>query len=905
MPTQVPAHIEGLLRFLSRPEERANEDLALAYFRHVYGDVFTRQHEAMNADGYVPGSFVLELKGTTTSWLTGLLQGLAYKNKGLDFSQIIVGAKNFLAVWRVADLSEDIRDEVLAAKGAPNRIGSLFAKKYAKRRKALLEKATWSGTELTGSLFQQPDLIVERIKSFEKTIAEGEKVRLKVTLKNFISVLKEMKGFFDQANPVKTVRGFYSMVYGWTEKATIQLSDKANHKAALGGETITDLVPSKRREFKDYVENHHVYLAADENRDDFFARYDEALDAVDKDFRRKHGIFFTDLDLSKFVMWLVKQEIPDLGKNYLVIDPACGSGNLVTNWRSPLELRHKVVSEIEPELLFAVERRMQGDQWHNGKFTVVPKVSENKGLNFLDCSADDYLKIVREYLHDKGQKPDRPLAFLCNPPFRNDDDQTAGGSGYAVHKSITDVTGVDASSERYCCFLAQMKLICEAARSNGLPDDSLLLLFTKTSWLTGRDVFRTIRAQMLEAFGDVTGILVNSSEFFDVKGSWPLAFTVWRYKSKKEKLDPFRTVELLDLTWVKKKDLAQIPWENAQEMEEACAQIISQSLSTPVDFGKERSSIKDWSGETRKDFQRNKRVPERNQITVGGLPIGDHRHGNKKAYGEGEGRFIGFMDDLTLCRVDKSIPDRPWFRLDIPFMDIKKNRCLSGPPSQKGYCAYDLESAKKLFFWFALAKTFLQHSYPMWLDANDLWEPTIPEQIGKTVFQTAFAIGYADNECVQTHFPANNPLRGVPELIVNNPMTPLLGTFWSETVRPYCDDKPSELVCSLMAAVDKFFNDWKKLFKGQTELPLSRQPYMLDDQGPQLGAGIPQIRAYAKAAEDKTLLADWSAVAGLLSSAKTEFHTLVSSTSGLNYFGVKKKAASATAGKNGARKALA
>ena len=235
MPTQVPTHIAGLLRYLSRPEERANEDLALAYFRHVYGETFTRQEEARKADGYVRGSFVLELKGKSSSWPTGLLQGLAYKNKGLDFSQIIVGAKNFLAVWRVADLPEDIRDEVSTAKGAPNRIGSVFARKYAKRRKALLEKATWSGTELTGTLFQQPDLIIERIKSFEKTIAEGEKVRLKITLKNFISVLKEMKDFFDPANPVKTVRGFYSMLYGWTDKATIQLSDKANHKATLGG----------------------------------------------------------------------------------------------------------------------------------------------------------------------------------------------------------------------------------------------------------------------------------------------------------------------------------------------------------------------------------------------------------------------------------------------------------------------------------------------------------------------------------------------------------------------------------------------------------------------------------------------------------------------------------------------
>ncbi len=911
MPTQVPGHIEGLLRYLSRPEEWANEDLALAYFRHVYPDVFTRQEAASRADGYVPGSFVLELKGQTNSWLTGLLQGLAYKNKGLDFSQIIVGAKNFLAIWRVADLPEDIRDEVAAAKGAPNRIGSLFAKKYAKRRNALLEKATWTGTELTGTLFQQPDLIVERVKSFEKTIAEGEKVRFRVTLKNFVSVLKEMKQFFDPSQPVKTVRGFYSMLYGWTETATIQLSDKANHKAALGGEMITDLVPSKRRQFKDYVENRYIYLCEDENRDDFFARYDEALDAVDKDFRRQHGIFFTDLDLSKFVLWLVKQHIPNLGKNYLVIDPACGSGNLVTNWRSPLELRHKVVSEIEPELLFAVERRMQGDQWHNGKFTVVPKVSENKGLNFLDCSAEEYLEIIRAYLADKGQKPDRPLAFLCNPPYRNDDDNLVyekatrhiNGKGYKVHDSVTNLTGTDAGDERYCCFLAQMKLICDAARSNGLPDNSLLLIFTKSAWLTRRAIFSDIRAHMLEAFEDVTGILVKGDEFFDVNGSWPVAFSLWRYKSKGERLVKDRTVPLFDLTWVRKKQLAEIPWEHPEQMEVACQQILSQSEQ--VEVGIERTSIREWSGQTMLDFKRDRRKSERNQRIVGGLPLGDARQSNKKTYGQVDGRFIGFMDELTPCRVKNSTPDRPWFRLNPQFMDVKRNRCLSGPPTHFGFCAANLELAKKLFFWYALARTFLQDQYPMWIDADNLWEPTIPEKLEKIVFQTAFAIGYAENECVQTRFPANNPVQDLPELIVDNPMTPLGDTFWSKTMHPYCGDNPSEVVASLIGAVDKLFSDWKRLFRAQTELPLSRRPYMLDDQGPQLGAGIPQIRAYAEEADNKTLLADWSIVARLLSSAKTEFYKLVSSPSGLNYFGVKKRAASATAGKNGARKALA
>src|SRR6266849_3670427 len=119
------------------------------------------------------------------------------------------------------------------------------------------------------------------------------------------------------------------------------------------------------------------------------------------------------------------------------------------------------------------------------------------------------IEVLRTYLEEKGQKPDRPLAFLCNPPYRNNDDQAAETIDYEIHESITQLTGMDAGSERYCCFLAQMKRICEAARSNGFPEDSLLLLFTKSGWLTRRAIFTSIRAYMLEAFEDVAGILVD------------------------------------------------------------------------------------------------------------------------------------------------------------------------------------------------------------------------------------------------------------------------------------------------------------------------------------------------------------------------------------------------------------
>jgi hypothetical protein len=887
MPESLPSHVEGLMAYLRQPNEKANEDLAIAFFRKLFGEVFTRQKEARQSDGYVAGCFLLELKGETKDWLSGLFQGLAYKNLNLDFGQIVVASRSFLAIWSTEDIPLEIREEVAAERGAPSAIGSKFAKKYASQKTRLLKLAIWNGADLVTPLFvANPDLVIKRVKDFENVLRKGLKVRQKINLGNLAAVLREMKTFFDPDQPIKTVRAFYSMLYSWTETSTVQISHKAKDQAALGGELISNLIPTRRLQFKEFVENR--FIATDAIYDDFFARYDEALDAVDRKFRIQHGIFFTDASLSKFVMWLSKQHIPELGKNYLVIDPACGSGNLVTNWRSPLELRHKVVSEIEPELLFAVEQRMKGDMWHRDKFTVVPKVSENRGLNFLHCSAAEYLNVIRLSLEEKGHHPDKPIAFLCNPPYRSDDDQAATGIGYEVHPSILAETGLDAGSERYCCFLAQMKLVCDAAKESGLPGESLLLLFTKSAWLTRRKTFENIRNQVLGSFEHVAGALVNGSEFFDVKGTWPVAFTVWRYKGKDASLDANRSVPLLDLTWMKRADLVEIAWDEPEKVELACRRLMKDEKSRAIEIGTSRRSIRDWSEATMVDFKRDRRKAEKDLRIVGGLPLNDRRQRNKKAYGQIDGRYIGFMDDLTPCRVKTSVPDRPWFRLNAQFMDSKKNRCFSGPPTHWGYCATDLESAKKLFFWYALARTFVQRSYPMWVDSDDMWAPSISAILEKHIFATAFAIAFAENECVEAYFPANNPVSGVPELFVSNPMSPINPqSFWSIVLRPYIDSSVSNQVNSLIEAVDGVYQEWRTLFKSTSELPTSRdRPYTIDSHGLTETAGLIQIKEYAIANNVDKLREKLGVVQERLRIVKDDFFGLMNRKEAVDYFGI-------------------
>ena len=776
-------HVEKLREYLFQPNER-NEDLALSYFRALYGDQFKRQNAAANADGYVAGHFVLELKGETSDWYCALFQGLAYRNKGLAFSLVVVAAKHFLALWRTEDIPEEILTEIANASGAPNAIGKRMASKFANKKKQLSRKATWYRPELFDPLFSEnSEVFGAAITSFELTLKEKKRIRQPVTLKNFV-------------------------------------------------------------------------------------------------------------DLSKFAMWLVKQKLPSLGCNYLVIDPACGSGNLVTNWRSPLELRHKVVSEIEPELLYAVEQRMKGDQWHNGKFTVVPKVTENIGLNFLDKSADEYVSILRKYLAEKGHKPDKPIAFLCNPPYRSDDDQAAESVTYEVDPAIVDLIGNDAASERYCCFLAQMKLICQAAADSGMPEDSILMLFTKAAWLTKRPVFEQVRRQILGSFEDIGGVLVNGKEFFDLKGKFPIAFTMWRYKGKDAKLDSDRSVPLVDLTHLTKKELKEFPWTDPARLDKVCNEVLNRKASITVHLGVDQEYIREWIGQTRFDFQREKTKAEKSDRNfLCGLPKGDSRHERKKTLGHSDGTIVGFMDDLTPCRIRKGKQGVPWFRLNAQFMDCRKIRCFSGPPDNRGYYAHDQESALRMFLWFSLGRTFAQCGYPMWVDALEMWVPEIPSSKAKLVGKLSFAISFAENECTETIFPAGNPIKNTVEVHVANPLSPLNpDSFWSKHMAFMFDGSGATIGDKLVGAVEEVFALWKKELRGKAEIIAEYQcSYFIGQGRLTVGAGLVQIKDYATEVDHAALLAAFEKVQMFLKQAKDTFYELLISEEGINYFGQSKQ----------------
>lgn len=879
-----PPDIAGLLAYVSQPAEKANEDLALAYFRKRY-EGFTRQKEAGLCDGYVPGHFILELKGKSTDWLKGLLQGLCYRSQ-LDFGSIVVAAESFLAIWHLGSLPEDIIDAARQAPLAPSKAAPQLLKRFASRKQELLRAAAWRMEPervLDNSLYHDPAIVAHAFSEFDATLRSGKRVRLNVTAKNFTAVLRGLVPFF--AVPMKAVRAFYAMIFEWHPGTPVSLSAKHPARVTFGGESIDGLIPSKREAFKEYVEKYAVSSAPGE-LDEFFSRFDEALDTAVPEFRIQHGIFFTDQDLARFVMWLVKRHLGDIGKNYLVIDPACGSGNLVTNWRSPLELRHKVVSELEPDLLFAVERRMQADAWHDGRFTVVPKVEEDVGLNFLDKSAADYLDTLRKYLAEKGHNPNRPIAFLCNPPFRNDKDrQRADPITYEVDGAIVDLIGSEATQSRDCCFLAQMKLVCDAAAASELEGDSLLLVFTKLGWLTNRGVLRTVRDALLKDVEFVSGIIVNGAEFFDI-GKFPVAFTVWRYKAGVDSAS--RSTPLLDLTTLEKAQLGAIDWTSESAVDTACDAIVNGAQR--VALGVTRTRIYDWAGSTMLFFLRERRQAERPKPegpfpVTGGLPVGDERRTHKKAYGEPDGAFIGFMDDKTPCRVKRGQDGVPWFRLDGPVMDCRKGRCFSGPPSQKGHVADTEGKAERLMLWYAIQTDFAQHGYPMWADADELWAPTVPPKMKDEVERLTRAILFASNECLEICFPANNPEPGLLELWAHNPLSPN-ADWWKKNGAERFSRGSARIADRLVEAVNALYVEWGYLFGRRPRLPMDvERRYYPGEQTISASSGLVQIKDYADLHQHGALQRRWDTVQSLLREARTEFRRILTSGEGLDYFG--------------------
>ena len=652
---------------------------------------------------------------------------------------IMVIAHKFTGIWRMNKIPEFavILAHTSDANKAPNVIGKENARKTSATQKKELQGSSiyWlEPKDLTGDYFKGEGKSIEfevhEILNILKNIGAD---RLQMRTGNFIEHIELLKQFFE--NPIDAVHAFYAMVPYWDITSTVstnEYSDKIRLTGFKGHRHSEEIgiKPFQIRDFTKFVEGRYIFTNEGSGLtvDYYFSRFDEVMARIDPEYVKQHGIFFTDINLSKFALWFAKKALGDqLNERYIFFDPAGGSGNLISSWRG--KLKHKIISELQPDLLRIIERRMRIDPWHvEAGFTIIPKTSENIGLNFLDCDAAEYMSHLDTELRGKNIIIDKPIAFLLNPPYKNTDEndeaRETAKSNYQIHTSIIDICGEDAGKERYLAFLGQIYNISNFQNQQNPLFDPIVLVFTPTSWLIPRTTYIPFRERWDKVFEYIDGFIITSNEFFKLKGKWPLSFTVWKYKK-----DEIRQNKIVvsDFTHLKKSDL-QVNWNLGDD---EIKFVLGSDIFKPnkILISNNRISIKDWVGQSRFDFTRSpSKKEQKGRLIYGGLPLRDHRRVNKKTYGIENGEFVGFMDDATPVRVKKDMlvrlsrkPDRFWFRLDAVFKDANKSKCFSGPADNRSYCAYDLATAKKLTSWFAITKA-LNSKYPQWANQSDNME---------------------------------------------------------------------------------------------------------------------------------------------------------------------------------------
>ncbi len=632
-----------------------------------------------------------------------------------------------------------------------------------------------------------------------------------------------------------------------------------------------EIIAKHKKEFIKFIEDQYIFTNEGSGLtvDYYFSRFDEVLAVIDPEYVKQHGIFFTDDNLSKFALWFAKNEVFEtIHDNYVVFDPAGGSGNLISSYKG--KLKHKIISELQPDLLKIIEKRMKADPWHiETGFTIVPKTIANEGLNFLDRSGADYYQELEKAVLQSTKKPiDKPLAFLLNPPYKNTKENVVNreekDANYNIHQSIINIAGEDASIERYLAFLGQIINI-SIAQQIKVKGKQIVLIFTPTSWLIPRPAFVNFRNEWDKHFKYINGFIVTSNEFFKLDGKWPLAFTIWEYNFVENKNE--NKIKINDFTSLKKNDLAFNWNNNDEELSNQIEFLINDKKR--ILFDNKTKSIRETYDLKLYDFIRNPTNTELNSKNIiGGLPLKDERRENKKTYGITDSNIIGFMDNLTPVRIktrgeinrfSENNLNSVWFRLDTSMKDINKSNMKGGATDNRSYCAYDQKSAEGTFSWYALTKC-LVGKYPTWANQYDLWQPNIPENLKIDWFALCYAFGLAENRCVVTKFEADNPVLGAPEVWVDNPMSPNNQDSFYRTTLQAEIKKSKSVAINLAIAIEEFYQFWNLNYtKGQVleNVGLENEAYFKYFDYPDFvtkDSGLVQIKKYADINECADLL---------------------------------------------------
>jgi hypothetical protein len=283
--------------------------------------------------------------------------------------------------------------------------------------------------------------------------------------------------------------------------------------------------------FKDKQKQHHEFWNKYErppNKEywDYIVKRRDLL--VPQDVRERKGSFFTPqiwVELSQ--KYLTDTLGEDWQDEYTIWDCAAGTGNLLAGLTNKYNIWASTLDKQDVDVMHSrIETMNENSVSGQGSNLLQDHVFQ---FDFLNDDFDKLPKPLFNIINDPKKR--KKLVVYINPPYAEATSaKTVTGTGenkagVAKGQKITDyyrqkING--AANEIFALFMAKIY--------DKIPD-SKLALFSKVKFIQGTN-FEKFRDFFLAKYEK--GFIVRADTFDNVKGNFPIAFTIWDLEQKEK-----------------------------------------------------------------------------------------------------------------------------------------------------------------------------------------------------------------------------------------------------------------------------------------------------------------------------------------------------------------------------------
>jgi hypothetical protein len=222
--------------------------------------------------------------------------------------------------------------------------------------------------------------------------------------------------------------------------------------------------------------------------------------------RRFQGEFFTPTPWVLEAHKMIEEQFgPDWKEEYVVWDPAWGTGNLTRDFK----FKELYVSTLNASDIGIAEQRGYNPEAVKFQF------------DFLNDPYEKLPQGLRDAI-ESGRK----ILVLMNPPYGTSSNLKQGTSkkGVAVsliHSEMAKFKLGDARKQLYAQFLFRLKALTDTFDSN-----ISIGIYSNISFITGQK-FKNFRGNFFSSFEFKAGILFEARHFSNVVKGWAISFTLW------------------------------------------------------------------------------------------------------------------------------------------------------------------------------------------------------------------------------------------------------------------------------------------------------------------------------------------------------------------------------------------